>query len=909
MLDTLKKRNPKWLIWYSIPAVIGIAVICLFMNLFNNTFFAGGDGYIMTYTATVYIKEFWQSIFTGSLPMMDFTMGEGLDPIVSLIYYGLSDPMSFIFAIVPENALVFAFNCTTILKLLLSGLTFGLFASRHSKDDKAVGMGAVVYTFSAFLLFWMYHPGIMSGGYLLPLLLIAFDKALDEKQYMPLAFATLFAYVTNYYIAAVLSFMLLTYAIIRLCMNNTWTKSSIWHYFKTAGAHALGILASMFVLLPMVLALLGGARDNPSGGYSQSLLLFNPGYYLDTLIGMFTSFNNAAHYWVAPYKMHTGFLCIAAPSLVLFISTKTEPGSKERRLKWALLACALFTCVPMFSKLFNLWMYPTHRWAVAFALVMGMITTWAIPKFCEMKAWQKWVSAALVLCSAIGSLFVMYPRGAIPMIVLSLITIPVMLVKPRRLTAYIATVLALVIMLFSSFTGNRYGAYFTDKRVSQFAHNTIYSAVELSDEELEELVRVGCTATDDAVNSGMLIGYNTTSAIWNVMPAGTCDWNYKVNQFAESDVNFWVHGWDDRTAAFALAGTKYFVADKDGQACVPSGFTFVKEVSVSPTINDPTGEKADVYYVYENQHHIGVGYVMDKTMSYEEFMKLDIASKQIAMMQYAIVESAPQTDFKSHAFQIPFTITQDENIITLSCNIPEGYEVYLGVDNIEQIIWPSKVTVRDMEYWQSNNANSNTLSDGESAEEKVTSTNSAATAFVTVTDQNGLKISKEIAATRKYAHITSGSGKRTLNLGSQLQGDTTIEILRNSTAVKIEGLSLWAMPVSEYAEAANILSLNTLAITNSSNNAIEGSLKTSKSGIMQLAVPYQAGWKAYIDGQEVDIVPCGIKYMGIEVTEGEHDIRFEYTTPGLSAGAIISGVSFATMCALLFIEQRKKKKH
>ena len=128
MLDTLKKRNPKWLIWYSIPAVIGIADICLFMNLFNNTIFAGGDGYIMTYTATVYIKEFWQSIFTGSLPMMDFTMGEGLDPIVSLIYYGLSDPMSFIFAIVPENALVFAFNCTTILKLLLSGLTFGLFA-------------------------------------------------------------------------------------------------------------------------------------------------------------------------------------------------------------------------------------------------------------------------------------------------------------------------------------------------------------------------------------------------------------------------------------------------------------------------------------------------------------------------------------------------------------------------------------------------------------------------------------------------------------------------------------------------------------------------------------------------------------------------------------------------------------
>lgn len=66
------------------------------------------------------------------------------------------------------------------------------------------------------------------------------------------------------------------------------------------------------------------------------------------------------------------------------------------------------------------------------------------------------------------------------------------------------------------------------------------------------------------------------------------------------------------------------------------------------------------------------------------------------------------------------------------------------------------------------------------------------------------------------------------------------------------------------------------------------------------------GWKAYVDGKEAEIKVVDGGFMAVKVTEGTHDIRFEYFTPGLKIGLAVSAVGFLGI-AVLFLVSRKKR--
>lgn len=73
------------------------------------------------------------------------------------------------------------------------------------------------------------------------------------------------------------------------------------------------------------------------------------------------------------------------------------------------------------------------------------------------------------------------------------------------------------------------------------------------------------------------------------------------------------------------------------------------------------------------------------------------------------------------------------------------------------------------------------------------------------------------------------------------------------------------------------------------------------------SVPNDSGWTATVDGEETEIVDsCGM--MLIHVPEGTHDIRFEYTTPGLAAGAALSLLSLSAFVLTALLPRRKRGK-
>ena len=77
------------------------------------------------------------------------------------------------------------------------------------------------------------------------------------------------------------------------------------------------------------------------------------------------------------------------------------------------------------------------------------------------------------------------------------------------------------------------------------------------------------------------------------------------------------------------------------------------------------------------------------------------------------------------------------------------------------------------------------------------------------------------------------------------------------------------------------------------NNGFTSNVNLDKENYVFYAVPYEKGWSAYVDGEKVDIEKVNVGFMAVLVGEGEHTVRFEYMTPGLKAGILVTLSAFA----------------
>lgn len=88
-------------------------------------------------------------------------------------------------------------------------------------------------------------------------------------------------------------------------------------------------------------------------------------------------------------------------------------------------------------------------------------------------------------------------------------------------------------------------------------------------------------------------------------------------------------------------------------------------------------------------------------------------------------------------------------------------------------------------------------------------------------------------------------------------------------------------------------------------NVIDGTVNNAKAGQhMFLAVPYDKGFTAYVNGQRTKILRSMGGFMAIPLQEGVNEIRFEFLPPGFKIGLIISIMGAIT--AVLWTVFRKK---
>ena len=75
-----------------------------------------------------------------------------------------------------------------------------------------------------------------------------------------------------------------------------------------------------------------------------------------------------------------------------------------------------------------------------------------------------------------------------------------------------------------------------------------------------------------------------------------------------------------------------------------------------------------------------------------------------------------------------------------------------------------------------------------------------------------------------------------------------------------------------------------------------------------LTIPYDEGWKVYVDGEETETVEVLDALMAVELSAGEHTIEMKYSPWCVRYGALISASSLLVFSAVLFLEQLSKRR-
>lgn len=97
-------------------------------------------------------------------------------------------------------------------------------------------------------------------------------------------------------------------------------------------------------------------------------------------------------------------------------------------------------------------------------------------------------------------------------------------------------------------------------------------------------------------------------------------------------------------------------------------------------------------------------------------------------------------------------------------------------------------------------------------------------------------------------------------------------------------------------------------LTSWTDTKLTGTVDVEKAGMLLTTIPYDKGWTVTVDGEPVETRKTLDAFIGLDLSEGSHEIRFTYLPEGLKYGFIITGSSIFLMVLLYILKRLSDKK-
>lgn len=856
----------------------------------EKSFIWASDGRYQHWPALIYVgkwlREFAHNLINGTpaFKMFDISIGMGSDVIGTLNWYGFGDPLNVIAFFVPTKYTEYLQIVLSIFRVYLSGICFSLLCFYFNQEKSFTLIGAIVYCFSGFATCnSTTEPFFINPLIHLPLLIIGIDMILSKKKPYVFVFAVSYAALCGFYFLYMMTVVVGVYFLLRLFFSkNKPGFSEAFHIALKAGLmYILGIGIVALIFLPSCLAFFESTTDR---GSMTDWLFYSLSWYKDTLLAFFS-----------PYISFSECNFQSLPAIVLFAIITLLGFHKDKSMLKTMLILSL--CIffsPLGGLVMNGFSYSVNRWTFTLALICSYIVVVEAKNLFEMS--HNKIRICIAVCTLYAfCLLLIKPSakthytymGAFFSVLTFLVILflqPICLdfclgkVYTEKTKKYFVRLVSLLLVVSNV---GIFGIYSYSSSFGGFSNE--FPTIGTRSKELEThymkevqpyllknpIGRADFPAKSSFRNIGMLYQIPTIPSYWSVSNKYVAEfWKEIESPGLRSSFN--LHNTDWRVVPSALQSVKYFVGTQKDHAKIPFGYSLFKE-------NE--GKQ-----IYKNDYALPWGYTYDSSIPLSKISTMNGLEKQERMLYSIILEdevaftnfSSSKSDIEKVEYQSVFkdcslsdgkiSVSKAGATVSLSFEMPFSTEGYLLLKGLRT--------------------------------EK-----SSFTLEVNCNDVTKLAYVFSPTALRYYDHENY-----LFNLGYCENTYSTLTITFPSKGTfDLKDISLYALPMDNYIEQVEALRAEPLENIQWETNKISGTVDLSKDKILCMSIPYSKGWTATVDGQKAEILRGNYMFMAVPLTEGHHEVEFEYCSPGLKTGLLVSIVSVLVFISMLLYDRKNNR--
>ena len=894
------------------------------------------------------------------LNFWSWQMGLGSDTFQVYSYYTIGDIFSYLALLFPAAKITLAYQVINVIRMYCVGLAFVYFAQHFKFRNSVILMGATTYLVNSFLLYaCIAQPFFTTPFIIFPLIVVQIERILQEGSPWPLAGAFTWMLVSNYYLAYVLGIGSFLYLVLRVGTHYRRTLNYGKALLKLAFATITSVLLSAVLLVPEIIAVTNSTRTGSL--FANGLKTYPLYYYLFLPKSLINGGQWYFMFWSALGIVSIGFIAL----VYIFSRPRKYP-----LLTISLGLALIMLLIPAVGAFFNGMMSASNRWTLLIYLPLAMavcILAENIPTLDQKTmAVLSWATGIYLIVLIATFFFDNENDIFMPVIFLigSLMVIWLIhlnkLAHPYRWLLAITMLNAGVNAIYAAFP---YNGDFSSSMLSRGEYQAITSnRYGNLDQDLKNnsFYRVS-TISQNKIIDGPNLDNDLTSGLHNIDSYYSLQNKY-LGQFNTSlqnnqyQANIPIRQADDRTIMNNFFGVKYLFVQSNGDNAtkIPAGYFLDK--ATDPVINydegQPSNPQSKDEFVptqtmrYKTNYAFPLLYWQDNYISKKDYQSLSPTEKERVLATGVLVDKQEKlrgmkaAKLKTHVYPLkselvsnrlnkvnPAKLTYTDSEETYQLQLPElqskkmqqklkGSELHIEFSKIkytpfsmkEQIAYEQahlKETVLNpgnvinqrythYRYWRYH-----ILNGSPDISFKLNVGSKFGTATIEQARQSTLSLFKHV--TNSTLNIGYYDGKLPTSLTFQPSKLGTYKLKYRVVAEKLD---------NNYYREVKTLQRHRLEDVKFKRNQVQGTIKTTRPGVLTSSIPYSTGWSVKVNGKKTTTLRTNQAFLGVYLPAGTHHVTFSYELPGIKLGVLLSliGLGWTILAGIITIVWERKRK-
>lgn len=799
------------------------------------------------------------------IPFVSFFVGLGMN-----IFSYFMETYYFLIALFGPDNVPAMIGYMHALRIFLAGMFFYLFLKEKEYDNYTSTIFGLLYAFSGRMISqgtWQTYPNEVLG---VALFLYAFELFYNNKNkyLLPLSIAFLFSIITSYYFV-LYTIIIVAYIIFRLYIDNINPLKNI----KKIGYILISYIIGFFITSPLIITNLMMIRSGPRSGNFQ--LLTNINYLKNAVFqitptselysAFFKTFSTNI-YGIANYLGPRNYLedLLLYCGILTVILIPLAFNYINKREKIAYTISVILILIYIFSPFIRYalsgfsgnYYKISSFWIILVMLYIGSHSLSCIIKNRQTNKLTLFITSLFLIC-LVGILGYNRKFDTIyyyfVYIFILLYAVMLFMINGSNTDKIMKIVLVLIIaeiFVMSWETTNTRKILSLNDAGYKDGTERVIKYIESNDKSL--FYRIEKDYYTKFYNDSLVQQYKGTASYNNMSH------RKEYNKFLDivginkySNHSSYIPSISGNIYLENLFNIKYKIIRNEKD--LPYFYNKIKIIGQNN--------------IYENKLFMPLGTYYTENVSMNDFMKASFEDKWLNILKYNILNDST-----------------NEKIVQLEHNNIDVYKIdklTMKLENkIINIDNQSKIKIKQgngSKYIRFNH-----ITNGKNTylvKYKI-KTNRNAWMKINLLD-NTSKVSRDInviSGDRNYVFEFSGENYNAIEFNDNID-------------YEISNIELYIVPEKIYykpmEDAVNNLRKYKFNIEKFSDSNIIGNISVDKKGTLMFSIPYDKGWKAYIDGKPADLKVAQLAFLGLELEPGNYKIELKFFPPGLKAGIIL----------------------